>query len=164
MRHLFYILFLACCFLGACKFNPAIQGRGVEFLQGEWAEDSVMFQEQLLEYTKHRFTFRCDSFYASLETHAQINRYPDECFNKGLWKEYAKGTYALKNDTLYLIGTFTKDNFKQKISGCYRTGQYRPVFIVREKSSDRILLESLHQHIPVSLKLKKKTVCIPKEL
>src|SRR5690606_16409815 len=122
----FILFFLIVSLFSSCRFNPDMQGMGEEFLQGKWEEDSVLYSEKLLEYTRHRFTFTCDSFYAVLETHAKVDRYPAGCFNNGRWTEYAKGRYVMNKDTLYLIGTFTKENFKQKISGCHRIGRYIP--------------------------------------
>lgn len=159
---LFFILFIA--LLSSCKLNPNLQGRGSDFLQGVWEQDSVPYKAQLLEYTLHKFTFTCDSFYVKLETFAKINRYSNECYNNGKWTEYAKGTYQVRQDTLFLTGTFTKENYKQKISGCYRIGQYLPVFVIKNKSEDKIELENLHQHLPVILNIKEKLSCTPKPL
>ena len=164
MRYTFCFLLFASSILSSCKFNPNLQGRGEDFLQGEWQEDSILHKEKLLEYTRHSFKFTCDSFYASLETHSKVNRYADSCFKNGIWKEYAKGTYILKKDTLYLIGTFTKDNFKQKISGCYRVGQYLPVFLVEQKSGNHIQFQNLQNNLPVDLEVKRKFICTPKPL
>jgi hypothetical protein len=63
-----------------------------------------------------------------------------------------------------LTTTFTKSNFKQKISGCYRVGQYLPAFIIRKNTADSLYLESLKQHLNIKLSLKEKTVCIQKPL
>lgn len=141
-----------------------MQGKGVDFLQGEWLEDSVIYEDKLLEFTRHKFTFTCDSFYAYLETHAKVNRYSDSCFNNGLIKEYAKGQYVMDKDTLYLIGTFTKSNFKQKISGCYRIGRYIPRFILKKKDDKLVQLVNLQNNFPVTLKLKQRIICNPKPL
>jgi hypothetical protein len=159
----FNFLLLACGFLlFACRFNPNMQGEGEPLLQGVWEQDSVQYQDKLLEYTRHKFTFSCDSFYATFITKAKVNQYPDSCFNGGNWSEYAKGTYVMRNDTLYLLGTFTKANFKQKISGCYRIGQYLPVFLVKEHTTDKLFFQD--QHINMTLNLKQKIVCNPKPL
>jgi hypothetical protein len=141
-----------------------MQGKGEDYLQGIWQETSMPYQKQLLQYTNHHFTFTCDSFYVTLQTTARVNTYPDSCFNNGKWLEYAKGTYTSKGDTLILKGTFTKSNFKQKISGCYRIGVYNPVFLVTGKTNKTLMLQSLQNHAPVILKLKQKTSCVPKPL
>jgi hypothetical protein len=157
------LFFILCSLIfSSCKFNPNVQGKGAPELQGVWEQDSVQYQNQLLEYTRHKFTFTCDSFYATLITKAKVNQYPDSCFNGGNWSEYAKGTYVFRNDTLYLVGTFTKADFKQKISGCYRIGQYLPVFIVKENTPDKLIFQD--QHINILLGLKQKITCDPKPL
>ncbi len=161
MRYTLGLFFL---FITACRFNPNLQGQGAEYVQGIWQEDIMPYQKQLLQHTSHTFRFTCDSFYISLKTIAKANTYPDSCYNKGVWLEFAKGTYISRNDTLILKGVFTKSNFKQKISGCYRTGIYNPVFIIKEKNSNRAVLQNLQNHSSVILKLKEKTSCIPQPL
>lgn len=150
--------------LASCTFNPNFQGRGSEAFQGVWDEEPYPLRDSLIQYTSHHFKFSCDSFYAVLSTTARQNYYEDSCFNQGKWKEYAKGTYVVSHDTLYLVGTFTKANFKQKLHGCYRIGQYLPVFLIKHTSEDKIELENLQLHRPVSLKLKQKIVCNPQPL
>lgn len=110
-----FLLFIVCSVFSACRFNPDIQGSGEKFLQGVWEEDSVRYQDQLLQYTRHKFVFTCDSFYATLVTKSRVNTSPDSCFNNGTWTEYAKGVYFVRRDTLYFTGTYTKANFKQKV-------------------------------------------------
>jgi hypothetical protein len=160
------IIFFALLMLASasCKFNPNLQGKGTESIQGIWEEDSVDYQDELLQYSRHQFRFSCDSVYLTIKTFAKVNTYPDSCFNNGSWTEYAKGTYLSKGDTLMLTTTFTKSNFKQKISGCYRVGQYLPAFIIRKNTGDSLYLESLKQHTNIKLSLKQKTVCIQKPL
>lgn len=148
----------------SCKFNPNLQGKGKESIQGIWEEEHVEFQNERLQYSSHQFRFSCDSVYLKINTFAKVNIYSDSCFNKGSWTEYAKGTYTYTGDTLVLTTTFTKPNFKQKISGCYRIGQYLPVFIIRKNTGDSLYLESLKQHQNIKLALKEKSVCIQKPL
>jgi hypothetical protein len=164
MAKSFFLLLFFSFMLGACKFNPNYQGRGEEYLQGVWEEIPVAYQDELIQYTRHQFTFTCDSVYVTLQTKAKANYYPDSCFNGGLWTEYAKGNYVVSGDTLYIISTFTKSNFKQKLSGCYRIGQYLPKFVIKKRSSNTIELEALQQHIPVTLQLKKEIECVPQPL
>jgi hypothetical protein len=156
------ILVVICCALWACRFNPNIQGKGDPIVQGVWEEDSVQYQNQLVEYTKHKFTFTCDSFYVTFSTRSSVERNADSCFNGGVWKEYAKGVYALRNDTLYLDGTFTKANFKQKVSGCYRIGQYKPVFILKKHTGQNLVFQD--EHVSLNLSLKQMITCVPKPL
>jgi len=158
----FFVIFLIT--LASCKFNPNLQSKGTESIQGIWKEDSVDFQRERLQYSRHNFRFSCDSVYLTIKTFAKVNAYPDSCFNNGSWIEYAKGTYLTKGDTLMLTTTFTKSNFKQKISGCYRIGQYLPAFIIRKNTGDSLYLESLKQHSNIKLSLIERTVCIQKPL
>jgi len=158
----FFVIFMIT--LGSCKFNPNLQGKGTESIQGIWEEDSVGFQKEKLQYSTHQFRFSCDSVYLTIKTFAKVNTYPDSCFNNGSWTEYAKGTYLTNGDTLMLTTTFTKSNFKQKISGCYRIGQYLPAYVMRKNTGDNLYLESLKQHSNIKLSLREKTVCIQKPL
>lgn len=150
--------------LNACSRLPNVQGKGEQFLQGVWEQDSVANASKLLNYTKHRFKISCDSFYVDLTTYSKVNYYEDSCFNKGVWKEYAKGTYVVKGDTLMLNGTFTKANYKQKLSGCFRSGRYLSSFKVKTAVKGSLSLESLNDHREVNLHLKEKITCVPKEL
>lgn len=150
--------------LSACIRLPNVQGNGEAVLQGVWNQDSVANAEQLLNYTQHKFKFSCDSFYVDLTTHSKVNYYEEACFNKGVWKEYAKGTYVVKSDTLFLIGTFTKANYKQKVSGCYRNGRYLSNFRIKSTSKTHLVLEGLTDQKEYKLILKEKVNCSPKEL
>ena len=148
----------------SCKFNPNLQGKGSDLLQGVWHEDSILYRDKLLQYTAHEFKFSCDSFYATLDTYSKTNIYPDSCYNEGKWLEYAKGTYVVRNDSLLLSGTFTKSNFKQKISGCYRIGLYLETFLIKKATDKSIELVSLKQHRPITLAIKEKINCIQKPI
>lgn len=165
VKNAFYFFSILILFiLISCKFNPNLQGKGTESLQGVWEEDSVYYQNERLQFTKHQFQFTCDSVYLTMKTFAAVNTYPDSCFNDGEWIEYAKGTYLTQSDTLILTTTFTKSNFKQKISGCYRIGQYLPIFIIRKNTADSLFLQSLKQHLQINLSLKERTQCVQKPL
>jgi hypothetical protein len=148
----------------ACTRLPNVQGKGETILQGVWNQDSVANSDKLLTFTKHHFKISCDSFYVDLTTISKVNYYSDSCFNKGVWKEYAKGTYAVKGDTLVLNGTFTKSNYKQKVSGCYRTGRYLSNFKIKSSGANSLVLESLNDQRECVLVLKEKITCVPKEL
>jgi hypothetical protein len=163
MQKAFFFLFICVCFL-SCKLNPNYQGKGADFIQGVWEEVPVSYQDSLIQYTRHTFRFTCDSVYITLQTKAKANYYPDSCFNKGTWNEYARGNYVVKNDTLFILSTFTKANFKQKLSGCYRIGQYVPQFVIKSKGENKLELQGLQQHIPVILQLKGRTKCVPQPL
>lgn len=150
--------------LVSCRRMPDIQGKGEAFLQGVWNQDSVSNSDKLLNYTQHKFKFTCDSFYVDLTTHSKVNYYADSCFNGGVWKEYAKGVYHVKGDSLILLGTYTKDNYKQKISGCYQIGRYIKTFHIRSSTSDKLQLESVSNQRACNLVLKEKIICKQKEL
>jgi len=148
----------------SCTRLPNVQGKGEALLQGVWNQDSVANADELLNYTQHRFKISCDSFYVDLTTYSKVNYYEESCFNKGVWKEYAKGTYSVKGDTLLLNGTFTKENYKQKVSGCYRNGRYLSNFKIKSSSANSLVLESLNDQRECKLVLKEKITCQPKEL
>lgn len=151
-------------FLTSCTRMPDVQGNGDIRFQGVWAQDSIANSEQLLSYTHHQFKFTCDSFYVDLTTHSKVNYYEEDCFQNGVWKEYAKGTYQVKGDTLRLNGTFTKSNYKQKISGCYRNGQYITNFKIKSTSKDKLQLEGIKDNKECILTLKQEIVCVPKSI
>lgn len=148
----------------SCTRLPNVQGEGELFLQGVWSQDSISNSNQILNYTKHDFKITCDSFYVDLTTYSKVNYYEDSCYNDGVWKEHAKGTYKVKGDTLFLEGNFTKPNYKQKISGCYRSGRYRPSFKIKSYEADNLILESLNDQRECVLVLKEKIKCVPQEL
>ena len=164
LKHFYFLLFAFCFLLSACSRLPDVQGKGETFLQGVWNQDSIAGSSKLLNYTQHHFKISCDSFYVDLTTHSKVNYYEDSCFNKGVWREYAKGTYLVKGDTLLLAGTFTKSNYKQKVSGCYRIGRYLSNFKIKASGGDTLLLESLNDQRECKLVLKQKINCVPKAL
>lgn len=150
--------------VSACQRLPDVQGKGEVFLQGVWNQDSVPYSSTLLKYTEHKLKFTCDSFYVDLVTHSKVNYYEDTCFNKGIWQEFAKGVYVVRNDSLFLEGTYTKSNYKQKMTGCYNIGQYRQSFTITSAKADQLILQSVNDQREIVLALKEKIVCVPKEL
>jgi len=162
---IFYIILLALPILHlACSPRPNIQGKGEDFMQGVWNEDSVAFSNKLSNYTQHHFKFTCDSVYIDMVTHSKVNLYEDSCYKNGIWKEYAKGVYVVRGDTLFVGATFTHANYKQKISGCYRTGRYEKNFLIKKHAADTLSLESLSDQREIKLILKQKITCVQKEL
>jgi len=160
-------LFLLLLFVGvftACKRLPNVQGKGEAFLQGVWSQDSIANADQLLSYTQHKFKFTCDSFYVDLTTHSKVNYYADSCYNNGVWKEYAKGVYVVRNDSLFMEGDYTKSNYKQKVSGCFHTGRYIKSFYVKSISPKLIRMESASDQRDVNLVLKARIICEQKPL
>lgn len=164
LRVFYIILFTLSILIAACSPRPNIQGKGEDFLQGVWNEDSVAFSNKLSNYTQHHFKFTCDSVYIDMVTHSKINLYEDSCYKNGIWKEYAKGVYVVKGDTLFIGATFTHANYKQKISGCYRIGRYEKNFLIKKRSADTLSLESLSDQREIKLILKQKITCVQKEL
>ncbi|WP_342329784.1 fumarate hydratase [Pedobacter sp. FW305-3-2-15-E-R2A2] len=148
----------------SCSRLPNVQGKGEAFLQGVWNQDSIPNAGKLLNYTQHKFKFTCDSFYVDLTTHSKVNYYPDSCFNNGVWKEYAKGVYEVRNDSLILEGTYTKANYKQKISGCYQIGRYIKSFYIKSFEPNKLFLQSASDQRECNLVLKEKIICKPKAL
>ncbi len=163
IKNLFFLLLLFCVF-SACRRLPDVQGKGEAFLQGVWYQDSISSAERLLNYTQHKFKFTCDSFYVDLTTHAKVNYYPDSCFKDGVWKEYAKGVYLIRGDSLFMEGDYTKSNYKQKVSGCYHTGRFIKSYRVKSIEQDALQLESISDQRDINLALKERIICVPKEL
>lgn len=148
----------------SCRRLPNIQGEGDASLQGIWNQDSISGSDKLLNYTKHQFKFTCDSFYADLVTHSKANYYADSCFNNGIWKEHAKGVYQVRNDTLFLLGTWTKANYKQKVSGCYNIGQYIRTFKMIPTDTGKLYFENIDDHREIELIRTKEIKCVQQEL
>lgn len=163
MRNLFFFLLLTGVMV-SCRRLPNVQGKGEAFLQGVWNQDSIANSAHLLNYTQHKFKFTCDSFYVDMVTHSKVNYYSDSCFNGGVWKEYAKGVYAVRADSLFLEGTFTKANYKQKVSGCYQTGRFSKSFLIKSAKPESIQLESISDQRDLNLNLKERIICEQKEL
>jgi len=162
-RWMFYLLFISCV-SASCRRLPDVQGKGEAFLQGIWNQDSILNADKLLNYTQHKFKFTCDSFYVDLTTHSKVNYYTDSCFNGGVWKEYAKGVYKVRGDSLFLSGTYTKANYKQKVSGCYQIGRYEKAFYIKSFQPEQLHLESIGNQRACNLVLKERIVCKPKAL
>lgn len=148
----------------ACKFNPNIQGEGEAFLQGIWEQDSLAYQDELLRYTQYHFKFTCDSVYITLRTTSKVKTEVDSCFGNGTWKEYAKGVYLVRNDSLLIEATFTHPNWKQKLSGCYRVGQYLPRFKLGQHRGDSLSLFTQFHHEEIKFRKIQDISCIPKPL
>jgi len=149
--------------LGGCQARSDMQGEGADYLQGIWKQDSIPNQGQMLSYTLHELKFTCDSIYAKMDVHAKIQRIPDSCYNGGEWSEYAKAVYVVRGDSIIVEGIYTKANGKQKISGCYKQGQYLPRFRIAQKSKDSLVLESRYDQRPIVLRKIQDITCIPKK-
>src|ERR1700712_5462709 len=100
----FAIFLLTTLFFGSCWMNPDTQKLGIKDLQGEWQQDSMPMQKKLLTYSLYHFKFTCDSFFVSIKTFSKVNYGADSCMKAGHWKEYTKGNYGERNDSLFLKG------------------------------------------------------------
>lgn len=149
--------------LSSCQRHSEMQTEGVTALQGVWVQDSIPYQDQMLNYTLHQFTFTCDSIYTVMDMHAKTKTMPDSCFKDGNWKEYAQGVYVQRGDSLIVEGIYTKENHKQKISGCYKSGQYVPRFKLVYQSADSVVLENRFDSKPIILRKIKDITCVPKK-
>lgn len=150
--------------LWGCSRLPNVQGEGDPLFQGVWVQDLSADTSGRLSYTSHQIKFTCDSFYLSLVTYSKVNYYEEVCFNNGVWKEYAKGTYKFSGDTLSLSGVFTKANFKQKISGCYRNGRYFHQFLVQKKSDSTLAFNGIQEKSQFVINKKDHIDCVPQPL
>jgi len=149
--------------LGSCRFNPDVQYEGADYLQGVWKQDSTSMQGDLLRYTLHELKFNCDSIYATLHTTSKTKNIADSCYNDGQWTEYAKGIYVVRGDSLLVDGLYTKADGRQKISGCYRSGQYLPRFKIFRHSADSLVLENRYDQRPLLLRKTADITCVPKK-
>lgn len=140
-----------------------MQTEGVPFLQGVWIQDSIPYQDQLLNYTLHQLTFTCDSIYTVMNVHAKTQTVPDSCYKNGNWKEYAQGVYVQRGDSILVEGIYVRENGKQKISGCYKSGQYLPRFKLVYYDKDSVVLENKFDSKPIILRKVKDITCIPKK-
>jgi hypothetical protein len=158
----FSLLLLA---LTSCSFNPGMQGKGEIYLQGEWQQDSVIKQQQLLNYSLYSFKFSCDSFFVEMRSYSKVNTGVDTCMNSGHWTEYIKGSYKQSNDTLRLKGLFCNADYSyKKAEGCFRSGVYEENFKVSKQTDSLIQFSSTSNVIPIHLHLTNRIICNPKPL
>jgi len=162
---------LAFCFLllalsfSSCSFNPNLQGKGEEYIQGVWQQDSSAMQQKLVTASRYQIKFDCDSFYLQISNISRVNTGADTCIKNGRWAEYVRGTYYHRHDTLMLKGLFCKADYSYKSStDCFRAGPYEEFFKVSKKADTLIELSGTSNVIPINLHRTKKTVCVPKPL
>lgn len=151
-------------FCTACKFNPNIQGEGEAFLQGVWLQETTPHQDRLLTYSLYKLKFTCDSVFITVKTFSKVKKVVDSCYANGQWEEYARGVYLVRNDSLLIESTFTHPNWRQKLSGCHRIGQFLPRFKVLKHTPDSLYLQSQYYHTAVDLRKIEDITCIPKPL
>lgn len=160
-----FLLYAFCLLTSACSLNPGLQGKGEDSLQGEWKQDSIAMQKQLLNYSLYEFKFSCDSVYGTIRSFSKVNNGYDSCMNTGKWTEYFRGVYQQTNDTLRIKGNFCNSDFSLKEpTGCFRSGVYQDVFKVTQKSDSLVVLSGVSDVIPVNLRLINKIRCNPKPL
>ena len=159
------VIILLMAFCSACSPNPNMQGNGEVYLQGEWQQDAIPNQKQLLEYSIYHFRFSCDSFFVRINSFSKVNNGADTCMNSGHWSEYVKGTYKQQNDTLLMKGQFCNADYSLKQEGgCFRSGIYEESFKISKKTDSLIQFSSTSSVIPINAHLIKHTTCSPKPL
>lgn len=153
-------VFAALLTLASCKFNKVESSTGEAFLQGKWKEDISEDNRQLISYQSFDFTFTCDSFYAVINNYSKVDLQGGPCYDKGEWKEYAKGYYKVTGDTLKFNGNFVDNEFKYKTQGsCYRSGKFTDSFIINRKTDSTLVLKSLEAGTLHQFLLKEKGTC-----
>jgi len=158
-----FAFLMAMC--SGCWFNPNMQTPGQSYLQGEWKQDSVTNQKQLLSYSLYHIKFSCDSFFMSIHSFSKIDNGVDTCMKAGQWMEYTRGTYVQSHDTLHLAGQFANADYSVKDDkGCFRSGDYDEDFKISRRSDSLIRFISLTNVIPIDARLIKRTTCHPKPL
>ncbi len=151
--------------LSSCWFNPNLQTPGEGYLQGEWQQDSVTNQKQLLSYSLYHLKFSCDSFYVEIKSFSKVNTGADTCMQSGHWTEYCRGTYDQRHDTLRLKGQFCNPDYTIKDDkGCFRSGDYEEFFKVTKKTDSLVQFASTSSVIPINAHLIKRTSCHPKPI
>ncbi|MGN6394755.1 MAG: fumarate hydratase [Mucilaginibacter sp.] len=156
---------LLSAFFSSCGFNPDKQTTGQSWLQGEWRQDSVPAQKQLLTYSLYDLKFSCDSFFVKIHTYSKVNTSGDSCMASGKWTEYWKGTYQQRHDTLRMKGEFCNaDKSIKDEHSCLRFGTYEEYFTIAQKSDSLLQLASISNVIPIKAHLIKRTSCVPKPL
>ena len=154
-----------CLSFTACKFNPNTQTPGQEYLQGEWKQDSVTMQQQLVNYSLYNLKFNCDSFFVQIKTFSKGNTGVDSCTQSGQWTEYAKGVYEQRDNTLHLRGLFCNANYSYKEpTGCFRSGVYEESFKVIKKTDSVVQFNPTSSVITFNARLIKSNTCTPKPL
>ncbi|WP_158825905.1 fumarate hydratase [Mucilaginibacter lacusdianchii] len=151
--------------LSSCSPNSNLQGKGQDYLQGEWEQRQEAVHSKLLNYTLYHYKFTCDSFYVTLQSFSKVNYGADTCMNKGHWVEYAKGRYEQQHDTLMVKGFFCDSKFKiRNEGGCFRVGVYEELFKVTNHTDTSVQIRNTADVLPINLHLMKRITCNPKPL
>ena len=163
--HLCALSFLLLAFPSSCHLNPDVQKPGEGYLQGEWQQDSIANQKQLLSYSLYHLKFSCDSFYVTIQSFSKVNTGADSCMVPGHWIEYCRGTYEQRRDTLQLKGQFCNPDFTIKDDkGCFRSGDYDETFKLHKKRGSLVQFASTTNVIPINAHLVKRISCHPKPI
>lgn len=160
----YLIIAIVFCFLMGCRSNGKLQPVGDNRLQGTWQEQNSEVKDSLIDGEYANLRLSCDSFYLILDVFSKENVRGDTCYGNGKWKEYAKGTYIIKDDTLALMGAYTKANFKQKISGCHRINYLNNYYVIRSIDDKQMILSDVRGHGNFILNRTATTTCTPKEI
>ena len=161
----YFLVFTLILGFASCHINPNMQTPGQDYLQGEWQQDSIPRQKQLVSYSLYHLRFSCDSFFVSISSFSKVNTGPDSCMKSGHWVEYCRGTYSQSSDTLHLKGQFCNADMSLKDDkGCFRSGDYEDFFKISKSSDTTIQFASTISVIPINAHLIKKTSCILKPL
>ena len=160
-----FCFLLSALSLTSCTPNANLQGKGEVYLQGEWQQDTIPQEKQLLQYSIYHFKFSCDSVFVQINSVSKVNNGPDTCMRSGHWSEYVKGTYQQRSDTLHIRGQFCNADYSLKPEGgCFRSGIYEDLFLTRKKGDSVIQFLSASNVIPINTHLIKRTTCSPKPL
>jgi hypothetical protein len=149
--------------LSSCVRHSEYQHEGASYLQGVWQQQPSAYEDELLHSTLHEFTFRCDSMYTVMHQRSKSIKSTDTCFGDGQWTEYAKAVYVVRGDSLIADGVYAKDNWKQKVSGCHRIGQYLPRFKIEYYSEDSLVLSNRFDTRRIELKKTQDITCVPRK-
>lgn len=156
---------IALLLMAGCTMNPPVQGRGQDYLQGEWQQDSIPGEHKLLNYSLSNFRFTCDSFYIAINTVSRVNSGADSCMDKGRWTEYIKGRYEQTGDTLHLRGVFANaDGSLKDNKGCFRFGPYESFYSIKAQGDSLITLNNSATVLPIKARLIRRITCSPKPL
>src|SRR6185312_723413 len=160
-----FTLLMALCAFVSCTRNPAFQGKGEVYLQGEWRQDSVPAEKKLIDYSLYDLKFSCDSVFLQINSFSKVNNGSDSCTRSGHWTEYVKASYEQKHDTLHVRGVFcNKDHSLKDEGGCFRSGVYEEYFKVKSKGDSLMEFAGASSLLPIEARLIKRTTCIPKPL
>lgn len=167
LKSIYPIFIWGICFVfmvAGCRFRPNIQGEGTSYLQGVWKQDSLSRQDRLLSYSLYEMRFSCDSVYLTIDTYNRAPNVVDSCMGNGHWKEYARGVYIVRNDSLMIEADFTYSNGRQKLSGCFGRGQFLPKFVLERYTADSLYLRSEYTDLPIQLRKTAAIDCVPQPL